>query len=175
MYVNKNSTHRSVEQGVLRGRPFGGVMILVSNGLQKITRVICATDRYVVVAVGFTLFVNVYFPCVGSVDRLFIYEELIDNLSVCLNNFPTYKLVIGGDFNTDLDKYCPASSLVGSFMSTYGLHRCDLLFPANRIATFFNDVLGTESYIDYILVSDASIGRVSGNGSILRLLVEVAL
>ena len=58
------------------------MMILVSNSLQKITKLICATDRYVVVAVGSTLFVNVYFPCVGSVDRLPKYEQVIDNLSI---------------------------------------------------------------------------------------------
>ena len=149
-----SAMNATVDRGVLRGRPYGGVMTLVSNKLQKITKVICATDRYVVVTVGSTLFVNVYFPCVGLADRLCIYEEVIDNLSVCLNNFPTYKLVIGGDLNTDLDKFCPASSLLGSFMSTYDLHRCDLLFPANRNATFFNDALGIESHIDYFLVSD---------------------
>ena len=72
-------------------------MTLVSNKFQKITKVICATERFVVVAVGSTLFVNVYFPCVRSVDRMCVYEEVIDNLSACLNNFATYKLVIGGE------------------------------------------------------------------------------
>jgi len=150
-----SAMNNSVQQGVLRGRPYGGVMTLVSNKFQKITKVICATERFVVVAVGSTLFVNVYFPCVGSVDRMCVYEEVIDNLSACLNNFATYKLVIGGDFNTDLDKSCPVSSLLGCFMTTYKLYRCDLLFPDNRNATFFNDALGIESYIDYFIVSDA--------------------
>jgi len=34
---------------------------------------------------------------VRSVDRMCVYEEVIDNLSACLNNFATYKLVIGGE------------------------------------------------------------------------------
>ena len=43
-----NST---VEQGVLRGRPVGGVMTLVSKRLQKFTKVVCVTDRYVILTV----------------------------------------------------------------------------------------------------------------------------
>jgi len=40
-------------------------------------------------------------------------------------------------------------------MTTYKPYRCDLLFPDNRNATFFNDALGIESCIDYFIVSDA--------------------
>ena len=74
-----NST---VEQGVLRGRPFGGVMTLVSKRLQKFTKVLCVTDRYVILTVGDILLVNVHFPCVGTINRLLVYEEITDKLTL---------------------------------------------------------------------------------------------
>ena len=66
-----------VQQGVLRGRPFGGVMTLVSRKLQNITRVVCAEERYVIVTVGNILLMNLYLPCAGSVDRPFTYDEVL--------------------------------------------------------------------------------------------------
>ena len=55
----------SVEAGLLRGRPYGGVMVLVSKKLQSHIELICAADRYVLFVIGDLLIVNVYIPCIG--------------------------------------------------------------------------------------------------------------
>ena len=47
-----------VENGILRGRPFGGVMTLVKKKLQKHSKIVCAADRYVIVSVGDLLIIN---------------------------------------------------------------------------------------------------------------------
>jgi len=66
----------TVETGMLRGRPFGGVITLISNALRKITKTIHCTDRYVVTRVANYLFVNVYLPCVGTPDRTLICDDI---------------------------------------------------------------------------------------------------
>ena len=52
----------AVESGILRGRPFGGVMILLKHGLSHLTRTLCANDRLVIVKLSNLLLCNVYFP-----------------------------------------------------------------------------------------------------------------
>jgi len=62
-----SAMRKSVESGVLYGRPFGGVSILVNKKFVNISKVVCTSDRYVIVSVGRCLFVNLYMPCVGNV------------------------------------------------------------------------------------------------------------
>lgn len=60
----------STNDGILRGRPWGGVGTLVSRSLPGIVKCIACTDRYVIVAVGNLLLVNVYLPyCRNALDR----------------------------------------------------------------------------------------------------------
>ena len=67
-------------------------------------------------------------------------------------------VLIGGDFNTDLDVANPISNLINCFIVDNGLHRCDrLLVNANNRCTYFNESQGSQSAIDYLLVSNMSI------------------
>ena len=60
-------------------------IVLVSNKLQNCIGVISATDRHVIVIVGDLVIVNVYFPCVGTDDRLNICDEVVNSLLPWLN------------------------------------------------------------------------------------------
>ena len=81
----------AVERGVLRGRPFGGAMTLVSKHLHNFTKIVCATECYVIVTAGNILIINVYFPCVGTANRLLVCEEIIDNLTLWVQRYPHHK------------------------------------------------------------------------------------
>ena len=116
-----------VQQGPLRGRPYGGVMTLISRSFSRVTRVICATDRYVVVVVGLMLIINVYLPCSGSDDRMDLCEEIVYNLSLVLSEYPQHQVIVGGDLNVDLDRYSSVSVLVNDFLVDNKLYRCDYL------------------------------------------------
>ena len=63
-------------------------MILVNNELHKCTHFVCSDDRYVIVVIRNLIVINVYFPCVGSVDRLFIYEDVIEKNLLMLRKLP---------------------------------------------------------------------------------------
>ena len=83
---------------------------------------------------------NVCLLCVGTADRLFVVEELTTLLD-WIPRYYAYKVVlIGGDFNTDLDVTNPISNLINCFIVDNGLHRCDsLLVNANNRCTYFNE------------------------------------
>jgi len=156
-----------VERRVLRGRPFGGVitvMTLVSKKLSMCSKIICASDRFVIVIVGNLLIVNVYMPCSGTVDRLNVLEEILNNVLPWIHIYPDHKVVFGGDINTDLDAVGPVCELFNRFSVDNGLLRCDHLgsnLPScsNKRSTYYNEALNCESTIDYFLTND--IGAIS--------------
>ena len=92
-----------VDFGMLRGRPYGGVMMLIRNELRRLTETIHCDERYVVIRVANYLLVNVYLPCVGSNDRLLICDDVVMDISAWRDRYLDCKLVIAGDFNVDLD------------------------------------------------------------------------
>ena len=148
----------SVESGVLRGRPFGGVMALVNKKLQNYTELVCAADRYVIFIVGDLLFVNVYFPCAGTADRLFICDDIFSDLWSLLRKLSSYKFIIGGDYHVDLDVGNHISDSFNGFLLDNAFHRCDRLFTSNvrplcNIGTYFNDATVYESVIDYFVTN----------------------
>ena len=83
MPFGSSAMRACVESGVLRGRPFGGVMTLVHKKWLKCTELVCATDRYVVVLVGNLLIANVYMPCAGSPNR----AHMTRFLTICQHSF----------------------------------------------------------------------------------------
>ena len=68
---------KSVEVGMLRGRPFGGVMTLIKNDLRRFTETVYCEERFVIIRIANYLIVNVYLPCVGSSDRFVICEDVL--------------------------------------------------------------------------------------------------
>ena len=63
----------AVESGLLYGRPFGGVAVLVNN------KFACSVDRYIILSLGNTLIVNLHLPC--TVDRIDNIENIIFDVS----------------------------------------------------------------------------------------------
>ena len=146
--------NETVSKGVLKGRPYGGLMILVNKKYTRCTQILCAAERYAVVLVGDLLIINVYFPCVGTPDRNDICENIISNVLFSTAKYPGYSTVVGGDLNTDLDNSDFTAELINSFMADNDLLRCDRIFPcACKQNTFFNDAMNCSSCIDYFLVS----------------------
>jgi len=69
-----------VQKGMLRGRPFGGVVSLVNNSLLRHTVVVHCDERFVIIRVFNYLIINVYLPCSSSSDRLIICDELLTDI-----------------------------------------------------------------------------------------------
>ena len=73
-----------VETGMLRGRPFGGVICLVKNSLRSITHTIHCDDGFAIIKIGncIIIIINVYLPCVGSTNREIVCEDLLSEVDV---------------------------------------------------------------------------------------------
>ena len=74
---------------------------------------------------------NVYMPCVGTINRSLIYEEILNNLELWMREYPNHTVVIGGDINLDLDNVNSISEIVNRFIVDNCLQRCDTLYGAN--------------------------------------------
>ena len=66
--------------GMLRGRPFGGVLTLINNRLRSVCETVHCSERYAIVRVANYLLVNLYLPCTGVTDRTHICEEILLNV-----------------------------------------------------------------------------------------------
>jgi len=153
----KSAMSDCVTQGPLLGRPFGGTSILIKNELRVATKCIFCSDRYVVIRVGNLLIFNIYLPCVGTMDRIDIVEDILQEVWSWRLKYTDCATIIGGDFNTDLEKCNSVSSYINNFLTNNSLRRCDIQFPSRRQNTYVNESLGHCSVIDYF-VSDASDG-----------------
>ena len=124
----------AVESGMLRGRPFGGVICLVKNTLRSFTNTIYCSDRYAIIKVGKYILVNLYLPCVGSVNRALICDDIIAEIDAWCQYYDNCNLVIAGDFNTDLDSSDTVSHSVSAFVKRYALLRCELVISSLELA-----------------------------------------
>jgi len=85
------------------------------------TTTIHCEDRFSIVKIFNCLFVSVYLPCVGSLNRLQVSMSLLDDLSSYLDNYDNCDFVIAGDFNVNLDGNDAVAIRVKRFISAYSL------------------------------------------------------
>lgn len=145
-----------IESGLLSGRPFGGVLIMIRKDLQKFTRTLYSSERCVILKIFNYLLINVYMPCVGTVDRLLIVEYVLNDISIYLAEYPDCIYLIGGDLNCDLDGISQTADLINGFATDNNLVRCDKLSGCDKVSTYVNSALHCDSCLDYFLVSNAS-------------------
>jgi hypothetical protein len=85
-----------VGAGILRGRPFGGLISMIHNDLRKFTETISCSDRMSIIKVYSRIIINIYLPCVGAVDRILICDEIFAELSSWRQQFPMCECIIAG-------------------------------------------------------------------------------
>jgi exonuclease III len=151
--IGSSAMSKTIENGILVGRPFGGVAMLINNSLRNVTQTISCADRYVIVKVRNYLIVCIYLPCIGSADRLLLCNTIFDDIWSWREQYVNCDVIIGGDFNVNLDSNDVIANFINSFSVDHSLVRCDDLFPRAKTATYINSSLNQESCIDYILVS----------------------
>jgi exonuclease III len=145
----------NVETGLVKGRPFGGIMMLISNKLRKITETLYCSERYAIVKIGNCLIFDLYLPCAGTVDRYLICEDILLDLSSWCDRYPQCQYLLGGDLNVPLSSTDTIAELINKFATDYSLVRCDTLKPGASRATYVNDSLNRQSIIDYFLFSSS--------------------
>ena len=143
---------KTVESGMLRGRPFGGVMMLTKDDLRNYAETVKCDDRYTIARIGNLLIVNVYLPCCGTEDRMNICKDVLLEIEYWLQYFNWCHCVIAGDFNCTLDGSDPVADLIASFIDECSLVRCDRLVQSDKQFTYFNEKLNQHSHPGQFLV-----------------------
>jgi len=64
---------------------------------------ISTSKRYVILQIGQLLLINVYLPCVSSVDRVDDFIECLASIMNDISDLQYDDVIIGGDLNIDLD------------------------------------------------------------------------
>lgn len=132
-------------------------MILVNNDLLHVCECIHVSERFAIVKVGNLLFITVYLPCVGTIDRQLIYSEVFDNIIYWRTKYAECGCIIAGDFNSDLDSHCATSNYINKFLAENNLIRSDLLSDNKSKCTYVNESLNHCSKIDYIVYDNIAI------------------
>ena len=93
--------------------------------------------------------------------------DVISFLESVIENHPLHKVVIGGDFNTEMKGQSPFDSHWTEFMAKYDMSCCDnLVTDKNPCYTYNHDTLNQQKWIDHFVMSNSLLPN-SKNHSIL--------
>lgn len=146
-------------QGVLRGRPFGGVGVLVrksfSNyislcGFHQDNRAVIVKFEYRDVRI---LCCGVYFPCDhSSYDYTLSIGSINGFIESVIETHPGYNLLIAGDFNFPCIVGNKGFDIFNQFAGDLDLVSCDYMDKEAVGYTYSHDSLGHKSFIDHIFI-----------------------
>ena len=108
-FYGKSAMEKAVSISILKGRPFGGVGILLKNNLCKMVLFVKCLERISIVALNDTLFISVYLPSGRSQFEIDIISKKLAEIEGTISIFPNHKLVWCGAFNLDLSSSCHTS------------------------------------------------------------------
>ena len=149
----RSAMESQVESGMLRGRPFGGIAILINNRLRSVTQTIYCSERFALIKIDKLIIVSLYLPCAGTSNRMYICEDVLSDLESWLEEFLDCDFIVAGDFNVNLCETGVISKLINDFRDKYSLTRCDSWLSTPR-PTYVNEALNQQNTIDYILTSN---------------------
>ena len=153
-----------IESGILRGRPFGGVAILIRNDLAANANFVAKSDRYIIVTIGSLVLVNIYASSSSNTnDKYLINADMISQIDEKLDNFTDLPVVIGGDFNIDLREKCKISTMFTDFFKRNNLTLGINAQAYSQSYTYSSASLGSCSMIDSIAVNNDLVSKVVGN------------
>ena len=93
--------------------------------------------------------------------------DAISLLHSVVEDHPHHKIVIGGDFNTELKNESPFDPLWTEFMAKHDLTLCDNFVNSQINYTYFHETLNQKKWNDHFLVSSSLVSS-SSNHQILE-------
>ena len=111
-------------------------------------------ERFIIVQLGGTLFVYIYFLCSTHIPvKCDLLCVILDELGLELAKYPGHNIVIGSDMNTDLRLSSRGANAIRDFTNDN-----NLLISSDRVAlgydhTYVNDGLGHSSMLDFFILS----------------------
>lgn len=149
----ESAMNLKVETGIIKGRPFGGVSIMIRKHLSSNLQCLLRTERCIVLKIGKLLLVNIYLPPVGGVMYSEIVSDVLNLASSAIGEQNCNYVIIGGDFNVDFSHESAGSKLVAEFMLDNKLLSCDNLMQQNYKYTYHHVTLNNSSFIDHFFLN----------------------
>ena len=174
-YVAHSGMEDAISNGILRGRPFGGVSIAWAPDLNHVIKPLVNYRHKRIVCVEAALepdpvlFVSLYMLFFDACKRQECMAESIETISMLeeiLSDHPLHKVIIGGDYNTEFRNSSPFDRLWSEFMSKYNLISCDNQISDQNSHTYFHDSLNQRKWNDHFLISQSLVAS-TGNHVIL--------
>jgi len=159
MFYGKSAMGNRVMSGMLRGRPFGGVGVLVRKDLAPFIKLYdCDADGRVVVikfennSVNMLMF-GIYLPCDDhSADYLNSLHQIFGYIESFIDMYPGYKYIISGDFNFECNMSSRGFREFSAFIRDFNLVVCDDLDCHSHGFTYNHASLDQKSLIDHVFV-----------------------
>lgn len=151
-----------VNNGILRGRPFGGLAVLVRNKFADKAKLVCTDSRYMAVTRGNMLFVNVYLPNNDNSEEY--RSTLIDifcAISEIIDQHSGYDVVLTGDFNFVFSNATWSFRTLTELFDEYNIKPVPLSTRSPTTYSYCHETLQHYSLIDNFCVSDGLFSAVS--------------
>ena len=156
-----------LSSGILTGRPFGGVGILIRKCLGITVNVVEIMSNYRVAATcltfnnGYKLMVFiVYFPCQSN-DYINELLECLGFIEKCVNLYDYDDIMILGDMNFECNTKNTGYNLFLNLCNDINIGRADLICGSDIKYTYLQDSTGKNSIIDHIFVSSRLVNDIS--------------
>ena len=149
----------AVDAGIVVGRPFGGVAILVRSSIAVNCRLICEADRYIAVRLFDSVVVDVYMPCKSVSDYVEVYCETLAQISETISNYMHCPIVCGV-FNFDFNAGGPLLSYITEFTDGHKLVPTYSFLQETSPQTYRHSSLQAASLIDHFLVSNVLVDHI---------------
>ena len=161
-----SSMNTKAAEGIISGRPFGGVAILWNKSLTKYINKIDSEDNSgkclsmkLCLGTQVIILTCVYFPCNKPGNDYIIDASLIiAQIESIFLQFPTADYFVGGDFNFECNTGNTGFDLFKGLLSDYNLLCCDALNKSNIKHSYFHDTLNHQSWLDHMFVSRSLFG-----------------
>ena len=154
-----------LSQGILRGRPHGGLAILIHKNFSKYfakVELLIANENFILLRLDKFCIGTVYFPCIKNAAGLALLESILDNLISSLAIAKFSFCIIGGDINCNIKLPNKHAKLINDKFSTIDLCACNAfldLMPQNAF-TFHVTNRQASSLIDFFFVSSSILSSI---------------
>ena len=140
-------------RGILRGRPFGGLAVLIRNTLSSDWLCLVKSERIVAVRVGKCIFINVYFPVYNASDVSYHTEvaNILSTLDYVISDNSDCSVILGGDFNLSFANGLSRCDAFNKFVQSADLCLCDT--KGDVAYTYCCEARNAVSFIDHFFVS----------------------
>ena len=171
----RSGMEQAASNGLLIGRPFGGVSIAWSPDLNHLISPLSNFRHKRVVGVELKssendfLLLCVYMPFFNTSQRVECISETIDTIAMLeaiIEQHPNHLVIIGGDLNTELKGNSPFDPHWLEFMTKNQLTCCDNLYPSNSY-TYHHNTLNQKKWNDHFIVHTSLLQKNITNAVIL--------